>query len=158
MTEQQRAFHLFVVDYTPGPRVFSPTLEDRSYVYSPNMVCGNKPVTIGHKYSIAAYLPEKTNASSPPWVVPLSCKRVHTSNNGELVGMEQIAACIQSQTPDVHHEETWWQLVMITYAQLYLARHIANRHPNPWETSSSIVESNRLMANKNINQPILMDR
>ena len=331
VTEQQRAFHLFVVDCTPGPRVFSPTLEDRSYVYSPNMVCGNKPVTIGHKYSIAAYLPEKTNASSPPWVVPLSCKRVHTSNNGELVGMEQIAACIKSQsefsgkiaaslgdsaynnalclsiaknnpdqvhisrsrnnrkffyqhspgvsteakkrgrpktygnihrlndpatwmasdesiefsqpsandknqvikidswnnviirgkktcklsdyplrllrvrvfketgellfkrplwltaagsrrmelslldifhsyrqrfdiehffrlgknrllmdkiqTPDVHHEETWWQLVMITYAQLYLARHIANRHPNPWETSSSIFKTNRLMAN-----------
>ena len=98
VTEQQRAFHLFVVDCTPGARVFSPTLEDRSYVYAPNMICGNKPVTIGHKYSIAAFLPEKTNISDPPWVVPLSCKRVHTSQNAELVGMEQIAACIRLQS------------------------------------------------------------
>lgn len=52
------------------------------------------------------------------------------------------------QTPDVHHEEAWWQLVMISYVQLYLARHIANRHPNPWETSSSI-----LKANEAIKQP-----
>lgn len=103
VTEQQRAFNLFVVDCTPGPRIFSPTLEDRSYVYAPNTVCGNKPVTIGHKYSIAAYLPEKQNASSPPWVVPLSCKRVHTSQNGELVGMEQIATCIQSQSSFSNH-------------------------------------------------------
>src|SRR3990167_3396604 len=43
------------------------------------------------------------------------------------------------QTPDVHHEETWWQLVMISYAQLYLSRHIANNHRNPWETSSSSI-------------------
>ena len=41
----QRTFHLFVTDCTPEPRVFSPTLEDRSLVYAPNMVCGNKPVT-----------------------------------------------------------------------------------------------------------------
>lgn len=34
--EQQRTFHLFAVDCTPQPRVFSPTLEDRGYVYAPN--------------------------------------------------------------------------------------------------------------------------
>ena len=37
------------------------------------------------------------------------------------------------QTPDVRHEESWWQLVMIAYAQLYLSRSIANNLPNPWE-------------------------
>ena len=52
VTNEQRTFRLFVVDCTPAPRAFSPTLEDRSYVYTPNMVCGNKPITIGHKYSI----------------------------------------------------------------------------------------------------------
>lgn len=95
--QQQRAFHLFAVDCTPEPRVFSPTLEDRSFVYAPNTVCGNKPVTIGHKYSIAAYLPEKTSANTP-WLIPLACTRVDTTQNGELVGMEQIAACIKSQS------------------------------------------------------------
>jgi hypothetical protein len=97
VTNEQRTFRLFVVDCTPAPRAFSPTLEDRSYVYTPNMVCGNKPITIGHKYSIAAYLPEKMNGNEPPWVVPLSCKRVHTSEDSELVGMKQIADCIKSQ-------------------------------------------------------------
>lgn len=37
------------------------------------------------------------------------------------------------QTPDVIHEETWWQLVMIAYVQLYLARNIAKNTANPWE-------------------------
>jgi len=95
--EQKRAFHLFAIDITPGPRIFSPTLEDRSYVYDPNAVCGNKPVTIGHKYSIAVYLPEKQDATSPPWIIPLSCKRIDTTQNGELSGMQQIADCIKSQ-------------------------------------------------------------
>ena len=39
----------------------------------------------------------------------------------------------KSQTPDVSHEEAWWQLIMIAYAQLYLARDIAKNTPTPWE-------------------------
>jgi len=37
------------------------------------------------------------------------------------------------QTPDVQREETWWQVVHIAYAQLWMARHIAQVLPNPWE-------------------------
>jgi len=37
------------------------------------------------------------------------------------------------QTPDVRHEEAWWEIVMIAYAQLYLAHSLANSLPNPWE-------------------------
>ena len=85
---QQRGFHLFAVDCTPEPRIFSPTLEDRSYVYAPNAVCGNKPVTLGHKYSIAAYLPEKPDANTPPWLIPLACTRIDTTKHAELTGME----------------------------------------------------------------------
>ena len=79
-----RKFHLFAVDCTPEPRIFSPTLEDRNYVYAPNPVSGNKPVTLGHKYSIVAYLPEKPSAGIPPWLVPLACTRIDTTQNGEL--------------------------------------------------------------------------
>jgi len=93
---QERRFHLFAVDCTPGPRVFSPTLEDRSYVYSPNAVCGNKPVTIGHKYSITTYLPEKSSTDTPPWLVPVACARVNTTQNAEVLGMQQIADTIKS--------------------------------------------------------------
>lgn len=95
---QKRRFHLFAVDCTPEPRVFSPTLEDRSYVYSPNAVCGNKPVTIGHKYSIAAYLPEKSSTETPPWLIPVACARVNTTQNAEVLGMEQIASTIKSHS------------------------------------------------------------
>ena len=92
---QQRGFHLFAVDCTPEPRIFSPTLEDRSYVYAPNAVCGNKPVTVGHKYSIAAYLPEKPNANTPPWLIPLACTRIDTTQHAELAGIEQIFSFIK---------------------------------------------------------------
>jgi IS4 transposase len=37
------------------------------------------------------------------------------------------------QTPEVDHEEAWWQLTMLSYAQLYMARQLANNFPNPWE-------------------------
>lgn len=94
---KKRRFHLFAVDCTPNPRVFSPTLEDRGFVYAPNPITTNKPITIGHQYSIAAYLPEKLDESVPPWIIPLSCERIETSQKGILIGMEQINTCINSQ-------------------------------------------------------------
>ncbi len=53
-----RPFWLLGADVTPQPRPFSPTLEDRSMVHQPNLVKGNKPVTIGHQYSTVGLLPE----------------------------------------------------------------------------------------------------
>ena len=103
VSRKERHFHLFGVDCTPNPRVFSPTLEDRGYVYAPNTVAGNKPVTIGHQYSIAAYLPEKLPGLSPPWIVPLCCDRVETSQRGIMIGMQQLSDCIKSQ-PSFKHE------------------------------------------------------
>jgi hypothetical protein len=95
---RERAYHLFGVDCTSSPRLFSPTVADRGYVYAPNTVPGNKPITIGHQYSVVTYFPEK-DAQSPPWVIPLSCERVSTSQKSILVGMKQISMCIQSQEP-----------------------------------------------------------
>lgn len=37
------------------------------------------------------------------------------------------------QTPDVEHEEHWWQVVHIAYAQLWMTRHLADVLPRPWE-------------------------
>lgn len=93
---KERFYHLLAVDCTSNPRVFSPTVEDRSFVYAPNTISGNKPVTIGHQYSVVAYLPEK-NDKSAPWLIPLSCERVSTNQKSVLVGMKQISQCIQSQ-------------------------------------------------------------
>ncbi|MFN8455840.1 MAG: hypothetical protein U0401_14435 [Anaerolineae bacterium] len=37
------------------------------------------------------------------------------------------------QTPLVEREETWWQLVHLAYAQLWLARPLGVSLPRPWE-------------------------
>ena len=37
------------------------------------------------------------------------------------------------QTPEVAHEEHWWQLVCLAYIQLWLAAPLADAIPEPWE-------------------------
>ena len=75
---QQRPFRLFVTDATSNRRQYARTLEDRGYVYAPNQVAGNKPVTIGHSYSLTVSLPEK-EAGEPVWALPLIARRISTS-------------------------------------------------------------------------------
>ena len=38
-----------------------------------------------------------------------------------------------SQTPEALREERWWHLVHIAYAMLWIARHLAQHLPRPWE-------------------------
>ena len=89
----QRPFWLFGVDATPNPRPFAPTLSDRSIVYQPNPAPGNKPIAVGHSYSILAALPER-GPHDPPWVVPLDCRRVASSQKATAVAAEQIKALL----------------------------------------------------------------
>jgi len=56
---KMRAFWLIGVDVTSQPREYASTLDDRTFVYKPGVIQGNKPVTIGHQYSTVALLPEK---------------------------------------------------------------------------------------------------
>ena len=37
------------------------------------------------------------------------------------------------QTPEVQHEENWWQLVHLAYLQLWVAKEYARSQPRPWE-------------------------
>jgi hypothetical protein len=37
------------------------------------------------------------------------------------------------QTPEVEHEENWWELVCLAYTQLWLAALLAATSPRPWE-------------------------
>jgi hypothetical protein len=66
----QRSFHLFGLDTTPMPRPFAKTLEDRTYIHQPNSIKGNKPINIGHLYSLLSFLPERTQNSHVPWSIP----------------------------------------------------------------------------------------
>lgn len=99
---QQRNFWLLGVDVTPQPRPFAQTLVDRGMVYQPNVVKGNKPVTIGHQYSTVALLPEAEATLSSSWLVPLMTRRVATSDDKELVGAGQIDALMRDRRLPFH--------------------------------------------------------
>ncbi len=95
---QQRPFWLLGTDVVPIPRPWAPTLADRTCVYQPTPVRGNKPITIGHQYSVQACLPEKATATDPPWVVPLQVRRVHSTEKARVVGAEQLVALLEDET------------------------------------------------------------
>jgi hypothetical protein len=94
-------YWLFGTDTTSAPRPFARTLDDRGFVYQPNMLRGNKPVTIGHRYSTVAHLPEKV-AGDPAWVVPLLVRRVATHEAEDAVGREQLAQVMSDETLPWH--------------------------------------------------------
>ena len=95
---QQRRFWLLGTDVTYLPRRFARTLADRTFVHQPNVIRGNKPVTIGHDYSVLSFLPEREGPQSPPWVVPLIVRRVTSTETANQVGAEQIAALVTDET------------------------------------------------------------
>lgn len=101
---QKRKFWLFGMDATPLPRRFAKTLSDRGFVYQPNTLGGNKPVTIGHQYSHMAFLPEKPAAASPPWIVPLLVRRITTQETETQVGAEQVTALMNDETLPFHDD------------------------------------------------------
>ncbi len=37
------------------------------------------------------------------------------------------------QTPDVGHEENWWEIAGVAYVQLYAGAPLAQNLPRPWE-------------------------
>ena len=94
----QRPFWLFGLDVTPLPRPYAHTLKDRSFIYQPNTIRGNKPVAIGHQYSTLALLPEKAGPQAPPWIVPLSLRRVDSANSGIQVGLQQVEDLLSDAT------------------------------------------------------------
>jgi hypothetical protein len=85
-----RNFHLFGLDTTPIPRPFSPTLPDRTYIHQPNTIKGNKPINIGHQYSLLSFLPEAESTQNIPWSIPLNSQRVTSGTNSIAVGVDQV--------------------------------------------------------------------
>ena len=86
---KQRHFFLFVLDCTSISRPFADTLKDRGMVHQPTPIQGNKPITIGHSYSMLAVLPERNDGDSP-WTIPLDMSRVPTESNGTQMGIAQL--------------------------------------------------------------------
>ena len=89
-TPKQRKFHLFGIDVTPMPRPYAKTLEDKTIIYQPNTIKGNKPINIGHSYSILTALPPRESTGHIPWAIPLMVDRVKSDQTGKQVGSRQL--------------------------------------------------------------------
>ena len=100
---EQQEFWLFGLDVTPAPRPFAQTLEDRAFVHQPTLIKGNKPVAIGHQYSALVAFPEKGCRTDPPWVVPLSMRRVDSQQTATTEGANQMEALLTDETLPFHN-------------------------------------------------------
>jgi len=58
-TTASRPYRLLLLDCTAAPRKHAKTLKDRGIVHAPNVIPGNKPITVGHQYSMVGFLPEQ---------------------------------------------------------------------------------------------------
>jgi hypothetical protein len=82
------------VDATPHPRPWAETLEDRSMIYQPTPVRGNRPVGIGHRYSVVFAHPPRQKGD-PAWAPPLDVVRIPAAEDGEVWGARQVVKVVQ---------------------------------------------------------------
>lgn len=90
----KRGFILLATDCTAKPRIYAETVTDRSIIHAPNHVPGQKPITVGHEYSLVVFLPENERDKNAHWTCPLSMRRVQTHETGPKVGFEQIKTIV----------------------------------------------------------------
>src|SRR5690242_8420323 len=86
----QGDFALFAIDCTANPRIYASKVKDRTTVHAPNHVPGQKPITVGHEYSVLVHLPNRTEDKELHWVVTLSLRRVESHQTGPQVGLDQL--------------------------------------------------------------------
>ena len=86
----QNDIALFAIDCTADPRIYANKVKDRTIVHAPNHVPGQKPITVGHEYSVLVYLPDREEDKEKHWVAPLSVKRVESPQSGPEAGLLQL--------------------------------------------------------------------
>ncbi len=97
---KQKQFYLWAIDVTPLPRPYAKTLEERTIIYQPNTVKGNKPINIGHSYSVLTALPEREETGDMSWAIPLTVERVKSDQTGKQLGSQQLKQILsQSNLP-----------------------------------------------------------
>jgi hypothetical protein len=100
----QRKFWLFGIDATSVARVFAPTLPDRGYVHCANPIGPNKPITLGHQYSLLAYLPDKALGAEAAWIVPLIWRRISTTESDLTVAVAQVTMLLADERLPFHND------------------------------------------------------
>ncbi len=110
--EDKLPFHLLAVDTTNLSRNHSPTLIDREFVHKPSSIGGQKPITLGHKYSVLTYLKtdEKTQHN---WSIPLSNERITSLSTDSLTAVKQIETLLDN-CPQLNNNK-----ILVTTADSY---------------------------------------
>jgi len=80
----------FFLDCTGAPRPWAKKLRDKTIVYAPNPAPGNKPIAVGHQYSLLCLSPQEQVACEKHWILPLCTKRVKSDEKGNESGMRQL--------------------------------------------------------------------
>lgn len=87
--ENKLPFNLLAIDATTIERKHSPTLIDREFVHKPSPIFGQKPITLGHKYSVLTYLTQDEKKQHN-WSIPLSTERIDSGSTDSQIGQEQV--------------------------------------------------------------------
>lgn len=82
--------HLFFTDCTANPRPYAKAMQQRGIVHSPNPAPGNKPICVGHQYSLLAMSPQGSRSKNGRWLIPMSMKRVDLNEKGNEAGVQQV--------------------------------------------------------------------
>ena len=69
---------------------------DRHYTHSANRAPGNKPICVGHQYSVLSYLPDYSERGRTSWLIPMDTQRVSSDKKGREVGMKQVGSFIDN--------------------------------------------------------------
>jgi len=86
--------HLFFTDCTNNPRPYAKVMREREIVHFPNPAPGNKPICVGHQYSLLAMAPQGERAKNGRWLIPLSMQRVALDEKGNETGVQQVLELI----------------------------------------------------------------
>ena len=95
---KSRSFNLLGIDTTPYPRPYSATLADKTFIHYPNPIKGNKPISIGHTYSVVSALPDRSKTGNIPWAIPLSGERIPAEEKFADIGNKQLKKIFKSSS------------------------------------------------------------
>lgn len=82
---------IYAVDSSIWPRCDAETSPDRGFYYHPSRHSNGKPIVAGWSYQWIAQL----SFARDSWTAPLDVQRVHPSQDGPTVAIEQIKAVVR---------------------------------------------------------------